>query len=51
MMTGAVDHFLTYLISKCMIRGKSESIVLLVDVSKIGLTEIPFGPLKKCMAS
>jgi hypothetical protein len=50
-MTGAVDHMITYILSKTCIRGKAESMVLIVDVSNIGLTEIPFGPLKTCLAS
>lgn len=51
MMTEAVDHFLTWVISKCCVRGKAESLILVIDCSNIGLSEIPIGPLRTCLAS
>ena len=51
LMTEAVDHFLSWTISKCCVRGKSESMLLIIDCGGIGLSEIPFGPLSTCLAS
>ena len=37
----AINHLLTYMIQNCCVKGKAETMTLIIDLSGMGMTEIP----------
>ena len=51
LLLGAVNYFLTYTIDKCCFPGKAETMILIIDMKDVGMTQIPVGVIKKFLGS